>query len=144
MHLQPETGFRESFRIMGDTVITVQDYTSGRHFEDAVSYAFYPVDLHTRTGVKPKPLKRGIVPTVPLSSLIPKGSKNIIVAGRCISSDRLANSALRVQAACMGMGHAAGATAALAAQNKTTPSSVPLDKIYGLLREHTAIVPEKS
>ena len=144
MHLQPETGFRESFRIIGDTVITVQDYTSGRHFEDAVSYAFYPVDLHTRTGVKPKPLKRGIVPTVPLSSLIPKGSKNIIVAGRCISSDRLANSALRVQAACMGMGQAAGATAALAAQNKTTPSSVPLDKIHGLLREHNAIVPKKS
>ena len=144
MHLQPETGFRESFRIIGDTVITVQDYTSGRHFEDAVSYAFYPVDLHTRTGVKPKPLKRGIVPTVPLSSLIPKGSKNIIVAGRCISSDRLANSALRVQAACMGMGQAAGATAALAAQNKTTPSSVPLDKIHELLREHNAIVPEKS
>ena len=144
MHLQPETGFRESFRIIGDTVITVQDYTSGRHFEDAVSYAFYPVDLHTRTGVKPKPLKRGIVPTVPLSSLIPKGSKNIIVSGRCISSDRLANSALRVQAACMGMGQAAGATAALAAQNKTTPSSVPLDKIHGLLREHNAIVPEKS
>ena len=144
MHLQPETGFRESYRIIGETVITVQDYTSGRHFEDAVSYAFYPVDLHTRTGVKPKPLKRGIVPTVPLSSLIPKGSKNIIVAGRCISSDRLANSALRVQSACMGMGQAAGATAALAAQNQTTPTSVPLDKIHGLLREHNAIVPEKS
>jgi hypothetical protein len=144
MHLQPETGFRESYRIVGETVVTVQDYTSGRHFEDAVSYAFYPVDLHTRTGVKPKPLKRGIVPTVPLGSLIPKGSKNIIVAGRCISSDRLANSALRVQAACMGMGQAAGATAALAALNKTTPSSVPLDKIHGMLREHNAIVPEKS
>jgi hypothetical protein len=124
-------------------VITVQDYTSGRHFEDAVSYAFYPVDLHTRTGVRPKPLKRGIVPTVPLSSLIPKGSKNIIVAGRCISSDRLANSALRVQAACMGMGQAAGATAALAARDRTTPSSVPLEKIHRLLREHNAIVPEK-
>ncbi len=144
MHLQPETGFRESYRIIGETVVTVQDYTSGRHFEDAVSYAFYPVDLHTRTGVKPKPLKRGIVPTVPISSLIPKDSKNIIVAGRCISSDRLANSALRVQAACMGMGQAAGATAALAVQNKTTPSSVPLEKIHGLLRDHNAIVPEKS
>ncbi len=144
MHLQPETGFRESYRIIGETVITVQDYTSGRHFEDAVSYAFYPVDLHTRTGVKPKPLKRGIIPTVPISSLIPKDSRNIIVAGRCISSDRLANSALRVQAACMGMGQAAGATAALAVRNKTTPSLVPLEKIHGLLREHNAIVPEKS
>ena len=66
MHLQPETGFRESYRIKGETLITVQDYTSGKLFDDAVSYAFYPVDLHTKTGVRPKPLKRGIVPSIPL------------------------------------------------------------------------------
>ena len=98
MHLQPETGFRESFRILGETLITVKDYTSGRLFDDAVSYAFYPVDLHTKRGVKPKPLKPGTVPSIPLSALIPKGSQNLIVAGRCVSSDRLANSGLRVQA----------------------------------------------
>ena len=144
MHLQPETGFRESYRILGETLITVQDYTSGRHFDDAISYAFYPVDLHTRTGVKPKPLKRGIVPTVPLSALIPKGSQNIIVAGRCVSSDRLANSGLRVQAACMGMGQAAGAAAALAAQSSSTPLKVPLSQIYELLQKHNAIIPKKA
>ena len=144
MHLQPETGFRESYRILGETLISVQDYTSGRHFDDAVSYAFYPVDLHTRTGVRPKPLKRGTVPTVPLRALIPKGSENIIVAGRCVSSDRLANSGLRVQAACMGMGQAAGATAALAAESNTTPIKVPLSKIHGLLQQHGAIIPAKA
>ena len=143
MHLQPETGFRESYRIIGNKVITVQDYTSGRHFEDAVSYASYPVDLHTRTGVRPKPLKRGTIPTIPLRALIPKGSENIIVAGRCVSSDRLANSGLRVQAACMGMGQAAGATAALAAESNTTPLTVPLSKIHGLLQDHQAIIPTK-
>ena len=144
MHLQPETGFRESYRILGETLITVKDYTSGRHFEDAISYAFYPVDLHTRTGVRPKPLKRGTVPTVPLGALIPKGSENIIVAGRCVSSDRLANSGLRVQAACMGMGQAAGATAALAAQSSSTPLKVPLSQIYELLQKHNAIIPKKA
>ena len=41
---------------------------------------------------------------------------NILVAGRCVSSDRLANSGLRVQASCMAMGQAAGAAAALAVQ----------------------------
>ena len=35
------------------------------------------------------------MPTIPLSALIPKGSRNLIVAGRCVSSDRLANSGLR-------------------------------------------------
>ncbi len=141
MHLQPETGFRESYRIDGETLITVDDYTSGRVFDDAIAYAFYPVDLHTKTGVKPQPLKSGVVPTIPLKALVPKGSRNIIVAGRCVSSDRLANSGLRVQASCMAMGQAAGAAASLAAKAGTTPLDVPLETIRELLRNHAAIIP---
>jgi hypothetical protein len=141
MHLQPETGFRESYRIEGETLITVQDYTSGRVFDDAICYAFYPVDLHTKTGVKPQPLKPGTVPTIPLRALVPKGSRNLMVAGRCVSSDRLANSGLRVQASCMGMGQAAGVAAALAAQRGITPLVVPLGDIHDLLRSHGAIIP---
>lgn len=144
MHLQPETGFRESYRIQGETLITVNDYTSGRVFDDAISYAFYPVDLHTKTGVRPKPLKPGKVPTIPLRALIPKGSRNLIVAGRCVSSDRLANSGLRVQASCMGMGQAAGVAATLAAKAGTTPLEVPLKEIHALLREHGQIIPGKA
>lgn len=141
MHLQPETGFRESYRIEGETLITVNDYRSGRQFEDAVCYAFYPVDLHTRTGVRPEPLRLGTVPTVPLRALIPKNSRNVMVAGRCVSSDRLANSGLRVQAPCMAMGQAAGVTAVLAAKAGITPLEVSLKEIHGLLREHGAIIP---
>jgi hypothetical protein len=141
MHLQPETGFRESYRIQGETMITVNAYRDGRVFEDAICYAFYPVDLHTKNGVKPEPLKRGKVPTVPLRALIPKGSHNLIVAGRCVSSDRLANSGLRVQASCMGMGQAAGAAASLAAKGGSTPLELPLTGLHALLREHGAIIP---
>lgn len=141
VHMQPETAHRESYRIQGETVITFDDYTSGRVFEDSVCYAFYPVDLHGRDGVKPKPLAKGTVPTVPLSALVPKGSRNIIVAGRCVSSDRLANSGLRVQASCMAMGQAAGAAAALAARTNTTPLDVPLEDIRTMLRTHAAIIP---
>ena len=144
MHLQPETGFRESYRIEGETIVTVQDYTSGRFFDDAISYAFYPVDLHTREGVKPEPLKPGTLPTIPLRALIPKGSRDLIVAGRCVSSDRLANSGLRVQAPCMGMGQAAGVAAALAAKSGKTPLEVPLGEIRERLREHGQIVPERA
>lgn len=144
MHLQPETGFRESYRIEGETIVTVQDYTSGRFFDDAISYAFYPVDLHTREGVKPEPLKPGTLPTIPLRALIPKGSRDLIVAGRCVSSDRLANSGLRVQAPCMGMGQAAGVAAALAAKSGQTPLEVPLGEIHDRLREHGQIVPERA
>jgi hypothetical protein len=141
LHLQPEASFRESYRIQGETLITLDDYTSGRVFEDAVCYAFYPVDLHTKSGIKPQPLASGKVPTIPLSALVPKGSRNIIVAGRCVSSDRLANSGLRVQASCMAMGQAAGAAAALAAQANKTPLDVPLENVRELLRKHGAIIP---
>ncbi|MBT3193296.1 MAG: FAD-dependent oxidoreductase [Verrucomicrobia bacterium] len=141
MHMQPEASFRESYRIQGETVITVDDYTSGRVFDDALCYAFYPVDLHTKNGVRPKPLSRGTVPTIPLSALVPTGSRDIMVAGRCVSSDRLANSGLRVQASCMAMGQAAGATAALAVQTESTPLNVPLKAIRDMLSKHDAIVP---
>lgn len=139
--MQPETAVRETYRIVGETQITRDDYVGGRVFEDRVSYSFYPIDLHDEHGVKPEPLKRGMVPTVPLRALVPKGSRNLLVAGRSVSSDRLANSALRVQASCMGMGQAAGAAAALAVRRDTTPLKVPLAEIHALLREHGAIVP---
>ncbi len=141
-HLQPEAAFRESYRIVGETVVTEADYTSGRVFEDAIAYAFYPVDVHQGTGFeKLEPLRPGIVPTIPLGALIPKDSRNIVVAGRCISSDRFANGGLRVQASCMAMGQAAGAAAALAAAQDTTPLNVPLRDIREMLLKHRAIVP---
>ncbi len=141
LSMMQETAVRETYRIVGETMVTVDDYTGGRMFDDALSYSFYPIDLHDEHGVRPKPLPPGTVPTIPLGALVPKGSRNLLVAGRGFSSDRLANSAARVQASCMGMGQAAGATAALAAARKTSPLKVPLPDIRQLLRKNGAIVP---
>ncbi len=139
--LQPETAVRETYRIVGETTVSCDDYISGRKFPDAVAYSFYPIDLHDEHGVRPKPLAEGVVPTLPLGALIPKGSRNLVVAGRCVSSDRLANSALRVQASCMAMGQAAGAAAALAAMSPSIPARVPWEHLRRTLVEHRAIVP---
>ena len=142
--MMQETAVRETYRIVGETQITVDDYTSGRIYDDSICYAFYPIDLHDQDGVKPKPLAHGTIPTVPLRALIPKGSRNLLVAGRSMASDRLANSALRVQATCMATGQAAGAAAALAARKLTTSGQVPIDELSELLKSHGAIVPYPS
>ncbi len=143
--MSPEVGIRETYRVLGEYLITKDDYVSGRVWEDSLCYAFYPVDLHDKkSGVKPAHLQEGVVPTVPLRALLPKGSRNLVVAGRCLSSDRLANSGLRVQATCMATGQAAGAVAALAAQHGLTPGQVPLVEIKALLTKSGAIVPEPS
>lgn len=139
--MQSETGVRETYRIDGIYKITHDDYVSGKVFDDSVSYSYYPIDLHIKEGVTPKHLSEGVVATVPLRALIPKNSRNLVVAGRCVSSDRLANSALRVQASCMAMGQAAGAVSALACKRKTSPLNVPVEDIKQLIKDHGGIVP---
>lgn len=140
--MSPEVGVRETYRVLGEYQITYEDYVSGRRWDDSVCYAFYPVDMHDpKTGVQPAHLKEGVVPTVPLRALIPKGSRNLLVAGRCLSSDRQANSGLRVQATCMATGQAAGAAAALAAKRGVTPEKVSLDELKALLAAGGGIVP---
>ncbi len=139
--MQTETAVRETYRIDGVYKITRDDYISGKVFDDSLCYSFYPIDLHDKNGVKPKHLQEGTVPTIPLRALIPKNSNNFLVAGRCVSSDRLANSALRVQASCMAMGQAAGAAAALSAKNNGTPSQAHVDEIKALIGKYGGIVP---
>jgi glycine/D-amino acid oxidase-like deaminating enzyme len=143
LDLKTETAVRETYRIDGIYKMTHLDYVEGKVFEDSLSHSFYPIDLHREgKSIYQEFLKPGIVASVPLRALIPRESTNFLVAGRCVSSDRLANSALRVQASCMGMGQAAAATAVLAAKQGTTPAEVPVDDIKQLLEEHGAIVPQ--
>lgn len=143
-YLAPECGVRETATIVGKKTVTVDDYTSGRVWEDAVCYSFYPIDLHVSSGsgIQGRQLDEGVVPTIPRGAMLPAGSRNFMAAGRCISSDRLANSALRVQATCMAVGQAAGAMAALVARTGTEVESLPMSAIHGLLRAHGAIIPE--
>lgn len=141
LDMQNETAVRETYRIDSIYQVTHEDYVTGRIFEDSVSYSYYPIDLHDEKGVVPKHLEEGRVASVPLRALIPKGSRNLIVAGRCVGSDRLANSALRVQASCMGMGQAAAAAAVLAHAQGKTPAEVAMSDLKKLLTEHGAIVP---
>ena len=132
---------RETYRIIGEETITYEDYITGRVYEDAVCYSLYFIDVHTERGVEQEFVPRPHVPTVPLGALIPRGSRRLLVAGRCVSSDRLANSALRVEASCMAMGQAVGAAAALGARRGIPSRDVPLQDIRALLSGHGAILP---
>lgn len=143
VEISQQTGVRETWRVMGRYVITAEDYRDGRVWDDSIAYAFYPIDIHTRDGVAPQRLKQGVVPTIPYRALIADHVEHLLVAGRCMSSDREASSALRVQSICMAGGQAAGAGAALAAKNGIAPENVDLRQLKDLLKKNGAIVPEK-
>lgn len=141
--VRPEVGIRETATIVGQATVTLDDVQSGRVWPDAVCNAFYPIDLHglASTDWQAWPLKDGTVATIPRGALVPQGSCNLLAAGRCFSSDRLANSALRVMGACMAMGQAAGALAALAVVDGVDVADVPSERLLALLDRHGAIRP---
>lgn len=140
----PECGIRETVTIEGELEVAAADYVSGRRWPDAVCHSFYPIDVHStdgKGGIDTRPLAEGIVPTMPLRALLPKGGRNLIVAGRCACGDQESSSAFRVQASAMAMGQVSGAVAALAALGRCELRDVPLETLKCTLREHGAIVP---
>jgi hypothetical protein len=132
---------RDTWRIVGETTVSYDDYMNARHFPDAIAYTLYFIDVHNESGTHQEFLSPELVPTLPFGCLIPKDSERILVAGRTLSSDKLAHSALRVEASCMAMGQAAGAAAAMGALRKQPSRQVPLEELRQTLRRHHAIVP---
>lgn len=141
--ISPETGIRETVRIKGKKTVTAAEYEAGTLYDDAVCYAFYPVDEHRNDGLDTnyRLLRRHLLPTIPRGAMLPAHSRYLIVAGRCLSSDREANSALRVECPCMAMGQAAGAMAALSARKGLDPEDLPISDVREVLRRHGAVLP---
>jgi len=137
-----ETGVRETVRIVGEKTLTAEDYINGKHFDDSICYAFYPIDVHVMDGINKKFLEDNVVGEIPYGALIPKCAKRILCAGRCISSDTDANGAVRVQAPCMAMGQAAGCAAAISAKNNISVKNIPFSLLCSNLEEIGAIVPK--
>ncbi len=132
-----ECGIRESVRIKGKSTVKGCDYISGKHYPDSICFSFYPIDLHVDEGIRQIFLKEEVVPEIPFGALMPEGSERIFVGGRCISSDRDANSALRVQATAMATGQAAGCGAYL----KSVKNTVDIEELKETLKKLGAIVP---
>ena len=77
---------------------------------------------------------------VPYRALIAPDWPNLLVAGRCISTDRRALASLRVQASCMGTGQAAGVAAAHSIREGVSVQSVDTDALIATLRDWGAVI----
>jgi FAD dependent oxidoreductase len=116
----PMVGVRETRRIRGEYMLTLEDILECKKFEDAICRNHYPVDIHTPRGKKLVHERTGAFPyfqpdafhEIPYRSLIPLEIENLLVPGRCASATFEAQSAIRVQQNCHSMGEAAGLAAA--------------------------------
>jgi hypothetical protein len=110
---------RETRRIEGDCIFTVDDWLARRDFDDSIGRNNYYIDVHIGDSMNDERYehyKRGETHGIPYRALTPKGLDNVLVAGRPISTDSMAFGALRVMPPCLVTGEAAGMAAALAAK----------------------------
>ncbi len=120
--IPPQIGIRETRRIVGDYLLTVDDVLGCASFPDTIGVNGWPIEDHVEGGVlfrfQDIPGSRGFN-HLPYRMLLCAGLSNLFVVGRCASMDHGAQSAARVSGACFAMGEAAGCAAAMAAAAAT-------------------------
>jgi len=125
-----QIGVREGRRLHGRYTVTRDDLVAGASHADAVTRATFNVDIHALTpaGNKTETISHGgfkMKPyDIPLRSLVAQDVDGLLMAGRCISGDFIAHASYRVTGNAVAMGEAAGAVAALAAQNHKPPHEI--------------------
>ena len=107
-------GIRDSRRIVGDYIFTGDDWRARKSFDDEIGRNCYFIDIH-KEGVPHVHYGRGESHGIPYRCLTPKKLRNVLTAGRCISTDDEAYGSLRVMPPCLVTGEAAGVAASLAA-----------------------------
>lgn len=111
-----QIGIRETRRIVGDYVLTADDFRQCRTFHDDIARNAYFIDIHMAHeagGMTVVHLPPGASHGIPYRSLLPLDIHNVLVAGRAISTDRITQGSTRVMPNCFAMGEAAGTAAAL-------------------------------
>ncbi len=145
-------GIRETRRILGDYVLGVQDFHPGSVFADEIGRYSYPIDIHVarpdraayeafeREFTRMR-LGRGESYGIPYRVLTPRGLRNVLVAGRCVSTDRQMQASIRVMPGCYITGQAAGVAAAMLVQHDTDTRGLAVAELQRRLLALGAFLP---
>lgn len=145
-------GVRETRRIKGDYILNINDFKNLAVFADEIGRYSYPVDIHIARPDKESyekfikefsalRLGRGESYGIPYRILTPVGLKNVLVAGRCVSTDRSMHASIRVMPGCYITGQAAGVAAAIMAADKVDSRGVKIHKLQARLKALGAFLP---
>ena len=121
---------RESRRLIGDYIMTENDYVEGKTFFDAVTYCGWNIDVHHVGGIlsgnggKFTANKKIPITPIPFGSLYSKNVSNLFMVGRCISVSHVGLGPVRVQLTAGTMGQAVAAAAFLSRKYSVTPRGI--------------------
>jgi len=129
-------GIRQTRFIEGEYKITGDDAIEGRRFEDSVAMSSCPIISYF--GYRRYLAHEGY--DIPYRCLVPQKAENLLVAGRCISSDQQAYESHRAMLPMMAVGQAAGAAAALCALNGVSPRNLDVKSLKQALAGQNAVL----
>jgi len=115
----PMLGIRESYRVVGEYVLTQHDLVAGLEGQphpDLIAVADHSMDVHG-SGSRRVHGELKAPYGVPYRCLVPKGSVNLLVACRGASFSHIAASSCRLSRTILQLGRAAGTAAALSARD---------------------------
>jgi len=129
----PQVGTRGSRRLIGEHILTEEEMRAGTLYEDTIAL-FPPLNANVSSE---KPNR-----CIPYRSLVPRNVESLLVAGRCFSSDLVANDIMNLIPPCVAMGEAAGTAAALCAKESVTPREVDYRVVQKYLLGQGVSLPE--
>lgn len=130
-------GKRESRRYVGDHVITQNDVRAGGPFDDVVAYGGWSMDDHHPAGIahpgEPTIFHEAPSPWgIPYRALYSRNVRNLMFAGRNISTTHIALSSSRVMRTCAIIGQAMGTAAALCIRHGLSPRELSAKRVAEL------------
>ncbi|MDD3954292.1 MAG: FAD-dependent oxidoreductase [Lentisphaeria bacterium] len=146
-------GIRESRRILGDYVLNVEDFRKRAVFADEIGRYCYPVDIHpyrpsTETYAafekeyhETLRYQQGESYGIPYRCLTPQKTDNLLVSGRCISTDQKIQGSVRVMPGCYITGQAAGMAAVLCCEQNCDTRSIAIPALHRRLKKIGAFLP---
>ena len=150
-----QIGLRSSRRLKGLATVTADDAREFRKYPDGIARAswdidVWPADSYTAPAVDRECeayksrhvlLKGGEFFDIRYGCIVGAGIDNLLMAGRCISAEHVAESSLRIQQTCMATGQAAGVAAALSLQARITPADLDPQQLVIQLAKDRDIEP---
>jgi hypothetical protein len=127
-----QTGTRGSRRLVGEYIVTSEDFQSGKKYDDTI--AVFP-RLGTPAGEEVKHVY------MPYRALLPVRTEGLLVAGRSFSSDMKANNMSNLIPHCIAMGQAAGTAAAMALDQGISPRKLEYKILQRKLAEQGVPLP---
>ncbi len=139
--IAPRLGVRETRRIKGEYYLTGEEVAEGTKRIDGVAKGGHEIDVHgAGTNHIRKTIKDAGAYDIPFGCLLPLGVDNLLMAGRCISADRVAHSSARVMGTCIAMGEAVGLAAAIGKEMGIPARKVDVQTLRERLKKQGAKV----